>query len=97
MNKLMIAVAVTIALPGAAFAQAKPAASAPAASAHAGHNMQGMNMQDMSCKDMRAMMAAHGGQMAGMQMDHSKMANCADTAKPGAQQAPANSHANHKQ
>ena len=89
MKKLMIAVAMTIALPGAAFAQAKPATPAPAANAHAGHDMHGM--QTMSCKDMQAMMAAQSGH----QMDHSKMAAC-DTAKAGAAQAPANPHANHK-
>ena len=101
MKKMLIAVALTIALPAAAFAQGKSAAPAPATNGHAGHNMQGMNMQNMSCKDLQAMTGAHGGQMAGMQMDHSKMdhskmASCADAPKSGAQQAPANPHQNHK-
>jgi hypothetical protein len=56
MKKLMIAIALTIALPAAAFAQAATPPSAPAANAHAGRTMQGMNMQ--SCKDMHAQMPA---------------------------------------
>jgi uncharacterized membrane protein YccC len=96
MNKLMLAVAMAIALPAAAFAQATPAAT-PATSAHSGHDMR-----SMSCKDMQAMMSAKTGtvdhsKMDHSKMDHSKMASCAAPAKPGASQAPADPHANHKQ
>jgi hypothetical protein len=100
MKKLMIAVAMSIALPAAAFAQAKPA---PAATAHTGHNMQGMDMQ--KCKDMHASAAGgHAshqvsgatGQMDHSKMDHSKMAGCSDGKQAGAKQAPANPHANHQ-
>ena len=109
MNRLMIAIAAAIALPGAALAQATPAASAaaPAApAAHAGHDRTAMN-----CKDMHSMMSgSHSGhptsgdsghadhsKMDHSKMDHSKMAGCGDMAKAGAAQAPANAHANHKQ
>ena len=103
MNKLMLAVAAAIALPSAAFAQGAPAPTAPAAAGHAGHDMQ-----SMSCKDMMATghHAGHRASGAGQadhskmdhsKMDHSKMASCAAPAKPGASQAPADPHANHKQ
>jgi len=107
MKKMMIAVAMTIALPAAAFAQAAPAPSAAAPAAHAGHDMKAM-----SCKDMHASMSGdHSGhqksgtsgevdhsKMDHSKMDHSKMAAaCGDTAKAGAAQAPANPHQNHKQ
>ena len=101
MNKLMIAVAWTIALPSAAFAQAAPTA---APSAHAGHDMQKMN-----CKDMPAARAdGHGGhQMSGAsgQMDHSKMDHSKmdhakmDHSKMCQQSAPkpaADTHQNHQ-
>ena len=93
MKKLMIAVAMTIALPAAALAQAAPApATKSAPAAHAGHNMQ-----NMSCKDMHAQMAGGGGQMDHSKMDHSKMANgqgCGDTAKAGAKAT--SGHEGHK-
>lgn len=106
MNRLMIAIAAAIALPGAAFAQATPAASAAAPAAHAGHDMTAM-----SCKDMHSgMSASHSGhqmsagsghadhsKMDHSKMDHSKMAGCGDMVKAGAAQAPADAHANHKQ
>jgi len=106
MNRLMIAIAAAIALPGAAFAQATPGASAAAPAAHAGHDMTAM-----SCKDMHSSVSAShsghqtsggGGQtdhskMDHSKMDHSKMAGSGDTAKAGAAQAPANAHANHQQ
>lgn len=104
MKKLMIAVAMTIALPAAAFAQATPATSAAAPAAHAGDDMKAM-----SCKDMHASMSGgHSGHQMSGQVDHSKMdhskmdhskmaAACGDTAKGGASQAPADPHANHKQ
>ena len=91
MKKLMIAVAMTIALPAAALAQAAPATKA-APPAHAGHNMQ-----NMSCKDMHAQMAGGSGQMNHSKMDHSKMANgqgCSDTAKAGAKAT--SGHEGHK-
>ena len=103
MKKLMIAVAMSIALPAAALAQAAPA---PAAAAHAGHNMQGMDMQ--KCKDMHAsaasghaghQMSGGTGQMDHSKMDHSKMAaahGCCDTARADAP-ASADPHASHKQ
>ena len=100
MKKLMIAVAMTIALPAAAVGQAPPATSTAAPAAHAGHDVKAMD-----CKDMHANMSgSHSGhQMSGAsgqldhsKMDHSKMAACGDMAKSGAQ-APADSHANHKQ
>ena len=105
MKKMMIAIAATIALPAAAFAQAAPAPTA-APGAHAGHDMKAM-----SCKDMHAMMSgSHSGQtmptgsgqtdlskMDHSKMDHSKMAGCSGMAKAGAAQAPADPHANHKQ
>lgn len=107
MKKMKIAVAMAIAVPAAAFAQATPATSAPAPAAHAGHDAKAMN-----CKDMHAGMSGNhsGHQVAGPsgQVDHSKMnhgrtdhtnmaAACGDMAKTGASQAPADSHANHKQ
>ena len=106
MTKMMIAVALTIALPAAAFAQATPAATAAPPAAHAGHDMKGAD-----CKDMHATMSGgHAGhQMSGAggqvdhskmdhsKMDHSKMAGCGDMVKAGAAQAPADAHANHKQ
>jgi len=102
MNKLMIAIASTIALPAAVFAQATPGPSASAPAAGTGHDMKAMN-----CKDMHAMMSGSqsgqqmpggGGQMDHSKMDHSKMAAaCGDMAKAGAKQAPAGQHANHKQ
>lgn len=80
MKKLLIAVAMTIALPAAAFAQATPA-PAPKAEDHAkmrsmmncpgmaamkGHDMSGMKGQDMA--------GMKGQGMAGMtKQDHDKM------------------------
>ena len=106
MNKLIIAIAATIALPAAAFAQATPAPSAATPAAHAGHDMKAMDCQDMHT----TMSGSHpghqtsgaGGQadhskMDHSKMDHSKMAGCGDMAKAGAAQAPANPHANHNQ
>lgn len=85
MNKMMLAVALTIALPGAAFAQAKPAPAPTDTGSMQGMNMSGMNMsgmnmqgmemqgmQNMSCKDMRAMMAK-GHSMHMSQADMAKM------------------------
>ena len=107
MKKMMIAVASAIALPAAALAQATPAPSTAAPAAHAGHDMSAMD-----CKDMHGRMSgSHSGhQMSGAggpadhskmdhgKMDHSKMAGaCADMAKAGAKQAPADPHANHNQ
>lgn len=106
MNRLMMAIAAAIALPGAALAQATPAASVAAPAAHAGHDRTAMN-----CKDMHSSMSAsHSGHqtsggsghadhstMDHGKMDHSKMGGCGDRAKAGAAQAPANAHANHKQ
>lgn len=72
MKKMMIAVAMTIALPAAALAQATPAATAAAPAAHAGHDMKAAD-----CNDMHATMSGgHAGHQmsgAGGQADHSKM------------------------
>ena len=72
MNKLMIAVAATIALPAAAFAQATPAAGTASPPAHTGHGAQATD-----CKGMHAAMSgAHSGRQMGgnsAQADHSKM------------------------
>lgn len=58
MNNMMLAIALAIALPGAAFAQAKAApADAMQGMKMDGMSMQGMTMPKMSCKDMQAMMA----------------------------------------
>jgi len=99
MNKVMIAVAMTIAFPAAALAQATTSAAAPAA--HSGHDMKAMD-----CKDMHANMSGgHSGHKmsgAGEQADHSKMghgkmdhskmaAACGDKAKAGE----ASSHQSH--
>lgn len=103
MNKLMIAVAATIALPAAAFAQAT---LAPTAAAPGGHDTKAMH-----CKDMHANMSGShtghqvsgaGGQadqsmMDHRKMDHSKMTCSGDMAKAGAAQAPSDAHANHNQ
>lgn len=56
MKNILTAVALTIALPGAAFAQTAPAGTMQGMNMQ-GMNMSGMNMQKMSCKDMQAMMA----------------------------------------
>lgn len=70
MKKMMFAVALTIALPGAAFAQAKAAPAQNSMGNMQGMNMSGMNMQHMSCKDMHAMMAkGHSMHMSKAQMD----------------------------
>lgn len=75
MKKLMIAVALTIALPAAAFAQA----TAPA-NPHAGHNMAASSGQAKpGCEAMNhagmdhSKMAANQAGMDHSKMDHSKM------------------------
>ena len=106
MKKMMIAVASAIALPAAAIAQATPVPSA-APAAHAGHDMSARDCKDMHAKmsgshSAHQMSAADGpanhSKMDHSKMDHSKMAGtCADMAKAGAQQTPADPHANHQQ
>lgn len=97
MNKMILAVALTIALPGAAFAQAKPA---PATNSSgnmqgmnmSGMNMNGMNMDKMSCKDMHAMMASgHSMNMSKAEMD--KM--CPDSSRAAPKPAAADAHQGH--
>lgn len=56
MKKFVTAVALTIALPVAALAQAAPSAQMQGMNM-SGMNMSGMDMQKMNCSDMRAMMA----------------------------------------
>ncbi|MES2135521.1 MAG: hypothetical protein V4502_00495 [Pseudomonadota bacterium] len=97
MKKMLLAVALTIALPGAAFAQA-----APATAQHSmgdmqgmkmdGMNMQGMNMQKMSCKDMQAMMAK-GHSMHMSKADMAKM--CPESAKAAPKDSNAGAHQGH--
>lgn len=97
MTKFVTAIALAIALPGAAFAQGKPA---PAQSAMGdmhgmkmdGMSMSGMNMQTMSCKDMQAMMAkGHSMHMSKAGMD--KM--CPEAAKAAPKGAAADAHQGH--
>lgn len=87
MNKMMLAVALTIALPGAAFAQAKPAADNMA-----GMNMNATDMKNMSCKDMHAMMAK--GQS--MHMSAADMKKMCPNPKAATKTAPAHKHQHHK-
>ena len=87
MNKMMIAVALTIALPGAAFAQAKTAADNMG-----GMDMQGMNMPNMSCKDMHAMMAK-GHSMHMSAADMQKM--CPDSSKAAPKAGGSDAHQGH--
>lgn len=97
MKKLLFAVAMAIALPGAAFAQAK---TAPAQNSMGhmpgmkmdGMSMGGMNMQTMSCKDMQAMMAkGHSMHMSRADMD--KM--CPESAKAAPEASATDAHQGH--
>ena len=88
MNKMMLAVALTIALPGAAFAQAKPAPATNSNGNMQGMNMSDMNMQNMSCKDMQAMMAkGHSMHMSKAEMDKMCPHSSKAAPKPGAADA----------
>ena len=73
MKTMMFAVALTIALPGTAFAQAAPAQNSMGnmqGMNMSDKSMSGMNMQHMSCKDMHTMMAkGHSMHMSKAQMD----------------------------
>ena len=97
MKKMMFAIAMTIALPGAAFAQATPA---PAQSSMgnmqsmnmSGMNMSGMNMEKMSCKDMHAMMAK-GQSMNMSKAEMDKM--CPESAKAAPKAGAADAHQGH--
>lgn len=105
MNKLLTAIALTIAISAAAHAQtAPPAAPKAAPMAHAGHDMQRMN-----CKDMHGTMTGNAGpKMSGSggqadhskmdhsKMDHSKMAGCGDATKTAATAAVVDPHAKHQ-
>lgn len=96
MKKLIAAIALTIALPAAAFAQTAP-------NPHAGHNMAaasgqdqsrcmamnhaGMDHSKMAGMDMQGMQGMQGMNMSGMDMKgmekcDAKSANKADQAKP---------------
>ena len=97
MNKMMFAVALATALPGAAFAQAK---TAPAQHAMGnmqgmkmdGMSMSGMNMQTMSCKNMQAMIAkSHSMSMS--KADMAKM--CPESAKAAPKARAAGDHQGH--
>ena len=95
MKKMLLAVALTIALPGTAFAQVTPA---PAQNGSMqgmnmqGMNMSGMNMKNMSCKDMQAMMAK-GHSMPMSKADMAKM--CPEPAKAAPQASAADAHQGH--
>ena len=92
MKKMMFAVAMAIALPGAAFAQAKPAPAENAAGSMQGMNMGGMTMPAMTCKDMQSMMAkGHPMHMSKADMD--KM--CPESATASPQSAAADAHQGH--
>lgn len=97
MKKLLFAVAMTIALPGAAFAQATPApAQHSMGDMHGmkmdGMSMSGMNMQTMSCKDMQAMMAK-GHSMSMSKADMAKM--CPESAKAAPEASATDAHQGH--
>lgn len=92
MNKMMLAVALTIALPGAAFAQAKPAPATNSNGNMQGMNMSDMNMQNMSCKDMHAMMAKdHSMHMSATDMQ--KM--CPESSKAAPKAGGSDAHQGH--
>ena len=95
MNKMMLAIALTIALPGAAFAQATPAPAANSNGGMQGMNMSGMNgmnMQKMSCKDMHAMMAkGHSMHMSKAEMDK----KCPHSSKAAPKPAASDAHQGH--
>ena len=97
MKKMMFAVAMAIALPGAAFAQGTTVPAQRAMSdMHGmkmdGMSMSGMNMQDMSCKDMQAMMAK-GHSMHMSEADMAKM--CPQSAKAAPKAGSADAHQGH--
>ena len=91
MMKMMIAVALTIAVPGAAFAQATtapPSNGSMQGMKMDGMSMSGMNMQNMSCKDMKAMMAnGHSMHMSKADMDKMCPSSSKATPKPVASDA----------
>lgn len=97
MNKMMFAVALTIALPGAAFAQAKPAPATNSNGSMQGMNMSGMsmsgmNMEKMSCKDMHAMMAkGHSMHMSKAEMDK----KCPHSSKAAPKAGASDAHQGH--
>ena len=96
MKKMMFAIAMTIALPGAAFAQAKAAPAHSVGNMHGmkmdGMNMSGMNMPAMSCKDMQGMMAK-GHSMHMSKADMAKM--CPEPAKAAPKASAADAHQGH--
>ena len=97
MTKFVTAIALAIALPGAAFAQGKPAPAQSAMGDMHGMKMDGMSrssmsMPAMSCKDMQAMMAkGHSMHMSKAGMD--KM--CPEAAKAAPKGAAADAHQGH--
>ena len=97
MNKMMLAVALTIALPGAAFAQGEPAPADTMAGSMArmkmnGMAMQGMSMPAMSCKDMQATMA-NGHSMHMSKADMARM--CPEPAKAAPKVGASGPHQGH--
>ena len=97
MKNIVTAVALAIALPGVAFAQAKPAPAQSAMGDMHGMkmdsmSMSGMNMPAMSCKDMKAMMAK-GHSMPTSKADMAKM--CPEPAKAAPKASAADAHQGH--
>lgn len=97
MTKFVTAIALAIALPGAAFAQGKPAPAQSAMGDMHGMKMDGMSMSSMSmpamsCKDMQAMMAK-GHSMHMSKADMAKM--CPESAKAAPKAGAADAHQGH--
>lgn len=97
MTKFVTAIALAIALPGAAFAQGKPAPAQSAMGDMRGMKMDGMSMSSMSmpamsCKDMQAMMAK-GHSMHMSEADMAKM--CPEAAKAAPKAGSADAHQGH--
>ena len=92
MKTILTAIALTIALPAATFAQAQPAPASNPAGNMQGMSMDGMNMQKMSCKDMHAMMAK-GHSMHMSKADMQKM--CPDSSKAAPKAGGSDAHQGH--
>ena len=97
MTKFVTEIALAIALPGAAFAQGKPAPAQSAMGDMHGMKMDGMSMSSMSmpamsCKDMQAMMAK-GHSMHMSKADMAKM--CPESAKAAPKAGAADAHQGH--
>ena len=92
MKTMMFAVAMAIALPGAAFAQAATAPAQNAMGGMHGMKMDGINMQTMGCKDMQAMTAKdHSMSMSKAEID--KM--CPEAVKAAPEAGATDAHQGH--